>query len=82
MLKISDKKPIRSQAKKIAANVLKCLVGKEEAKINALSMQRKRQKFTGTSTRTLSHIKAEPRNDKSLTSDNEMYGIKKILPTL
>ena len=63
MLKISDKKPIRSQAKQIAANVLKDSVCKEEAKINALFIQRKSQNFTGTLTRTLSHIKAEPRNE-------------------
>ena len=66
MLKISNKKPFRSQAKQIAANFLKDLVCKEEAKINALMhyLYRERvKKFTGISTRTLSHIKAEPGNE-------------------
>ena len=78
---MSDRKPIHSQARQIAANVLKVC---EEPKFMHFMhyLYRERvSKLTVTSTTTLSHIKAEPkvillsrktRNDMTLTCDNKM----------
>ena len=102
---MGDRKAIRSQARQIAANVLK--VCEEEAMNGALSAplsqyRERASKLTGISTRTLSRINAEPekeilasrkpRSDRIELDDfdkcvvrrtvNEMYGIKKIRPTL
>ena len=91
MLKMSDRKPILSQARQMSANLLK--VCKEQKQMHNLYRERV-SKLTCTSTTTLSHIEAEPKKvillslktrnelDDSLTSGNEMYGIKKIQPTL
>ena len=102
---MSDRKAIRSQAREIAANVLKAC--EDEAKNGVLSIplsqyRERASMLTGVSTRTLSRIKAEPekeilasrkpRSDKIELDNfdkcvirrtvNEMYGLKKIRPTL
>ena len=102
---MSDRKAISSQAREIAANVLKAC--EDEAKNGVLSIplsqyRERASMLTGVSTRTLSRIKAEPekeilasrkpRSDKIELDNfdkcvirrtvNEMYGLKKIRPTL
>ena len=103
--KMSDRKAIRSQAREIAANVLKACEGEAKNGVLSIPLSQYRERasmLTGVSTRTLSRIKAEaekeiltsrkPRSDTIELDNfdkcvvrrtvNEMYGLKKITPTL
>ena len=66
LLKMSDRKAIRSQAREITANVLKAC--EEEAKNDVLSLplsqyRERANMLNGVSTRILSRIKAEPEKE-------------------